>query len=552
MMHDLEMESSALETTESVLPPSIDVRIVGFELIADNATAYRIQLTADETTRIVVHRYRDFFELHSTLQLLFTNLPYFPPKTMQIILEQSELRQYRQERLETYLQGLLDRLDTASHPLVLEFLELTTHFPSYKLPTAAPSLVDPKVFEGRIGITAVEYLPDEELLFCALQDYSSFARMGRLWSIVEPDELGALLCFKKNNPTAGSKTDSTSADSTTASSNNDSKSKSRSLFQETFAQVFPIKVCSFAWDSHRKQAFVGFEDGVVTVYTVSQDRPAFVLSDKMVLHKAAVYGLHYNNGFILSCGADNHMCLIDANERKVINGGSLAKRLGSNHLTCCIFHASTKRAFLGSSGRDIYVYSLESTPPQLLTTVTGQAGPISCMDFDGRHLIFGDGTVAAVWLIEGKGRERRSRQAALFRSLTEGDLVRSVRYSSHLRHVVAGYESGSVVTWAPVSGSFSAAIKAHDAAVTVIRFYDSGRTLFTGGADGLLKMFSFNEQYVSQASQLASEWNQRRIDQSANSSSNENSVNWFQDPSFQHPKDPRRSLATDLTGFDAF
>ena len=60
----------------------------------------------------------------------------------------------------------------------------------------------------------------------------------------------------------------------------------------------------------------------------------------------------------VTIGDESYLKILDFEENKICNGGSLSKRLSDKILTCMKVDRKTRRVYLGTNGDELFVYEI--------------------------------------------------------------------------------------------------------------------------------------------------------------------------------------------------
>mmetsp|Transcript_43267 Transcript_43267/g.128170 ORF Transcript_43267/g.128170 Transcript_43267/m.128170 type:complete len:534 (+) Transcript_43267:57-1658(+) len=449
--------------------------------VEDHSTfQYHIRLQYGETTWEVAKRFSEFDALLQNLCAgRYAGLPKLPAKTLLGSPTDDAAVASRKEQLRIILNDLLFRPDTRSSQPVRQFLALDSHCETAirsLQPEALRTFEDP-----RFGVSGLCAAPRSNLVLVTHEDSTHLSRLGRVWSVVEPDELGALHLWARGGD--GS-------------------------WKRIFSHTYGIKARSLCWEDTTRQFFVGLEDGKIEVYALNAD--TLHPSQKAALelhHKSPVTHLFATPRKLLSLGFDTAMRVIDVRTRELLCGGRLMKRLKNemDYLTCGYLCDHTDRAFIGTSGGDMFVLDVAKNPPNFLHTVELSSKPVTAVNVFGDRLLVAHGDCITVVSMEEKGREKNLRKVGCHRSkyLLEPEVViLSMCVAPERSLIFGGFSDGSVAVWHRRETEAFVVIRAHACDVTQMVWLDSppwGPALMTGGGDGKATTWSLaggGEDYV--------------------------------------------------------
>mmetsp|Transcript_73048 Transcript_73048/g.144847 ORF Transcript_73048/g.144847 Transcript_73048/m.144847 type:complete len:548 (+) Transcript_73048:40-1683(+) len=460
----------------------LGVSIVRATPVEDQSTyRYHIQVQLGTATWEVAKRFSDFDRLLQNLSASrYAGLPKLPSKTLLGSPTDQESIDTRKEQLRIILHDLLRRPDTRRSKSLRQFLELNKRrgdaseteeaAPRPLLPEPVRSFEDP-----RFGVSGLAVAPSVNLILVTHEDSTHLSRLGRVWSVVEPDELGALHLWARD---------------------------AEGAWKRKHSNTYGIKVRSLCWEDTTRQFFVGLEDGKIEVHAISGGQSPQT-SRKAVLelhHKSPVTHLAASPRRLLSLGFDTAMRVIDVRSRELLCGGRLIRRLKneSDYLTCGHLDDEAGRAFVGTSGGDVFVLDLSRNPPDFLHTLELNAGSIAAMRVAGSHFLIAHADCITVMSFEGKGSERRMIKLGCHRAkhLADGDVsILSMAVAPERQLVFGGYSDGSVAIWSNRDGEACIVLRAHQCDVTQIIWLGQepwGPALYTGGGDGKVTTWRLN------------------------------------------------------------
>merc|ERR1719291_662220 len=88
-------------------------------------------------------------------------------------------------------------------------------------------------------------------------------------------------------------------------------------------------------------------------------------------HKSPVTYLGVSSRRLVSLGFDSAIRVIDVSSRELLCGGRLMKRLRneSDYLSCGLLDDAQDRAYIGTSGGDLFILDISRNPPNFLHTM---------------------------------------------------------------------------------------------------------------------------------------------------------------------------------------
>lgn len=432
----------------------------------DHSTVkYHVVLETGETRWEVQKRFSEFDQLLQSLdQSRYAGLPKLPAKTLLGSPTDTAAIEERKVQLRLVLNDLLFRPDTRTSQQLRQFLSLDLNLDisaTSLQPDAIRTFEDP-----RFGVSGICAVPRASMLFVTHEDSTHLSRLGRVWSVVEPDELGALHLWAHSND--GS-------------------------WKRLFSKTFGIKVRALCWEESTRQCFVGLEDGKIEAYSVPSDTLQPTLVQTLELHhKSPVTHLCASPRRLLSLGFDTALRVIDVRSRQLHCGGRLGKRLKNelDYLTTAYLDDVEDRAFIGTSGGDMFIMGIEKNPPSFLHSIEFGSSPVAAMVRCNDTFLVAHGAVVSVMGWAPKGSENRITQLGNQRSKhlsAEETSILSLDVAPERKLVFGGYADGSVAIWLNKEAEASVVLRAHQCDVTKIVWIEQapwGPVLLTGGGDG--------------------------------------------------------------------
>uniref|UniRef100_A0A0G4HBM9 PX domain-containing protein n=1 Tax=Chromera velia CCMP2878 TaxID=1169474 RepID=A0A0G4HBM9_9ALVE len=438
--------------------------------------AYEVEVQRDSLIWQVSKRFSEFDRLFSDLEAKgYASLPQLPSKTLFGKPTDDGDINARRLGLQAVLHELLCRPDTRTSEPVLSFLqfqERTKKNAVFPIKPEAPSWACiPENGGLAVSCCAVDLSdPSRILLAVTWEDKSVLSRMGRMWTLIEPEELGAFAVFAlplsvveaerekgKNNQEGQDK------------SKEEVPGKKTTAWKRIFHSPSPVKLRCVAMHEPSHQVFVGTEDGKVLTYRVEEDKEdvtkSIVLQGGEIpdLHTAPLLCLHIGpkRGKMLSASLDGAIRVMEVPEKTVFSGGRLTKRLGGGTLTAAFMDDVEDRVLLGSSLQDVLIYDVSCNPPTLIHSFNlaqqasgsvPRSGPCTHISLapklDGGVALFAHGQALTLYGLERKGKEKRMpRMATLVCPQTKngGGAITGVAVDEISRQIFVALESGGIL-----------------------------------------------------------------------------------------------------------
>jgi WD40 repeat protein len=451
-------------------PSKLSCAIGNITTAAEGQTVqYQINLRYGALSWEALRRFSAFDALLEQLRGQgYALLPSLPPKTiLGAPLDRSGIEE-RRTLLKKLLYGLLSRPDTRVSGPLNTFLAIREH-----TEVAARSLLpqcERKFEDLRFGVSDMFVCPG--LVIAAHEDATNLSRLGRVWTMVEPDELGAIHCYIRRGPDKP--------------------------WTEIFGETFSCKVRAVCFEVESKQAFVGLEDGHVVVYQISKD--GATETKRIQVHgNSPVTHLSCSTRVLLSLGFDQALRIVDTQSKEILTGGKLSKRLeGSEYLSTGQYEIDQKRAIVGTSKQQIFFFDVDSATPAYLHTIVVQpSGPVDqlVLSEDEQTLYVGHGLAISVYEMHPKRQESRIRLLMQFTSSAlvdeTGFRITAVAPSVEMQMLAAGFSNGDVAIWNLLGGDVLVGLHAHDGACTRVEWV--GSMLHTAGEDGTVKVWNVSD-----------------------------------------------------------
>ncbi|PHJ17376.1 wd g-beta repeat-containing protein [Cystoisospora suis] len=428
--------------------------------------AYLVTVEYGKLSWDVWRRYSQFAQLYRDLTRDgHCALPPLPPKTVAGPPQDPRTLADRRHRLQYFLLELLRRPDTRTSPVVLDFL-LFAEQASLNIPHLRPSCLCSTGVQ-RFAVSSIAFSPVNRVVFVSHEDKTGLFRLGRLWSLVEPDEFGMINVWAT-----------------------DANVNSLSLMQSLKTQA---KVRCLLLDEATNQLFAGHDDGKVAVYLFDTEELKIEKVKELDLHTAAV--MHLVSGKskqkrLLSLGFDGAIRVVEIGNHQVLSGGRLTKRLGSGvHLTVGHFDDESDTAYLGTSGGQVLVYGVKNNPPTFVQGLTVHpVYPVEALCMDKMYLFVGHGEYVSVISIEQRRAEQKFSKVAILTLRDSPSPVLSMAYDSLEKRLFVGYDP-AIAWWSIDSGQPLCVWEAHGGGVHHLAFTDRADIIISGGDSGNTKVW---------------------------------------------------------------
>jgi len=429
---------------------------------------YHIQLQHGSSKWEVQKRFSEFDVLLQSLACSrCAGLPKMPAKTLLGSPTDAKAIDGRKEQLRIILYDLLMRADTRTCQPLRQFLAIDSHVDAPIRCLQADAM---RTFEDpRFGVSGLDLSTRAGLVLVTHEDSTHLSKLGRVWSVVEPDELGALHVWSHT-------TDGT--------------------WKRAFSKTYGVKARCLAWEDSSRQLFVGLEDGRIEVFSIPSDGPVApsLVTELRLHHNSPVTHLSVSPRRLLSLGFDTAMRVVDVTTKELKCGGRLTKRLKceSDYLTSGFLDDERDRAFIGTSGGEVFVLDIAQNPPGFAKTLDMGSKPVSSMCGTREHLYVAHCDCVSVFSLEAKGQETKMTKLGSHRAkyLCTGEAtILSVAAAPERHLVFGGYSDGSLAVWTTRQSEAFMVTQAHDCDLTMLSWVQDGTApwgpaLLSGGGDG--------------------------------------------------------------------
>jgi WD40 repeat protein len=362
--------------------------------------------------------------------------------------------------LTTLLEKLSQRPDIRNSSPFSKFIDLND--PSDVAP--GHELVRCRVqLETRFGVTGLSTYSDALVVVHA--DTTSLSRLGKVWSIVESDELGSVSIWT----IARGRADPTSTD----------PSLPIPLGVRVFSQILSQKPNSFCLTS-TVQIVIGLSTGHVQLFDIREpgkpvmDVPVHGVSPVVAL---APHGSHS----IVSVGLDDAIRITDLQTKQVVGGGKLTKRLESGETFTCLQIASS-RAFIGTSKGRVFIYDLELTSLTFVHRLTLNSAPIRAISVNSDRLLVTHDCSFSIFELSSGLFNRVTTLVSTLKSIQ----IRSAIFIPNSSCIAAGLADGTVAIY-HTDANPPVLIYARyfsEDKINVLHYSESDRVLWAGADDG--------------------------------------------------------------------
>ncbi|CBZ54073.1 conserved hypothetical protein [Neospora caninum Liverpool] len=422
----------------------LKVAVPSYQITEENGpVAYAIAVEYGKLSWDVWRRYSQFAQLYRALDRDgYCALPPLPGKTLAGAPYDPRLLADRRHRLQYFL------LASLNVPPLRPWCVCTTG-------------------AQRFAVSSLVYSRSSRVVIVGHEDKTGLSRLGRLWSLVEPDEFGMINVWAV-----------------------DSNMDSPSLMQSIKTQ--PKVRCMF-YDEPSNQLFVGQDDGKVSVYVLDTDELKLEKIKDLDLHTAAVMHLAQGKSKqkrLLSLGFDGAIRVIDIATHQMLSGGRLTRRLGAGaHLTVGHFDDETDTVYLGTSGGQVLVFAVKSNPPSFIQGLTVHpVYPVETLIVDKQYMFLGHGEYVSVISVEQRRTEQKFSKVAVLTLKENPSPVLSMVYDPTEKRLLVGYDP-AIAWWSIESGQPLCVWEGHGGGVHQLLLTDRSDIIISGGDSGNTKVW---------------------------------------------------------------
>ncbi|KYO00372.1 phosphoinositide-binding protein, putative [Plasmodium reichenowi] len=333
---------------------------------------YVILVEYNELKYEINKRYSEFEELNcELLHLGFSALPNLPKKKL-MSYKNNEYISYRKRILNSYIQNLFMRPDIRCCAIFLNFLLF------YDKINLSIDIVKTKLINNigtqKYSLSDLYINEKYNFLICVYEDKSNLSKLGKLWSIIEPDMIGEIKVFSYNNDLTSS-------------------------FVETYKEQTIYKARNIVCSEKNNQAIISGDDGKIHIYKINIESFTLTYIKNITCHHDTILKMmQFNDDLFCTCGYDNAFRLINLNDKyKILSGGRCNKRLDKDKITTCHLLAYNN-IIIGTDSSLFFVYNMSTNPPIYIDTKKIKNGiKINCFTNTDKYLFVGYENVIACY-----------------------------------------------------------------------------------------------------------------------------------------------------------
>ena len=315
----------------------------------------------------------------------------------------------------------------------------------------------------RFGVTGLATFADA--LIAVHTDTTSLSRLGKVWSIVEPDELGSVTIWRLSR----------SLERT--SDEYDPSVTYEKLGDRLFIKLLAEKGNCMKLNATGKVA-LGMGNGSILLYDI--ESPGTVKAVIQAHGVSPVIDLDVDKEKIYSIGLDDGLRISEINSGVVLGGGKLSKRLEAGETLTCLKHGD-QRVFIGTSKGRVFVYDVQSAGPAYLHTMSMSSYPVRSIFLTDSTLLVGFDSVINVYDLCQKGNEKHMVRKQQIQTMNNIQ-VHACQILPHSQFIIAGLADGTVAVFS--EGTLVYARYFSEDQINVLHCGHSEGAVWIGGDDG--------------------------------------------------------------------
>ena len=454
-------------------------KLVGSKIV----TFYQVEITSRITKNSwkIDKRYSEFKKLHDAMLKIYPRLPKIPGTTLFKVTSPEALKS-RQKALEAFLRSCVQRRDILQNKLFKEFLELEKN---------APEIVG----------------NDVDLYY----DYKKLPLGCRNFKVIPHRKIMVVCCSNMN---ILSRSNVMLSNISFSKKNDDDKVPMGALFiyqcepskeevyaiHKIWAKPFPIQTGTLYWEDQNQILSVGNDDGKIYVFKPKPncyyDEMEQIAEYNVHTDRVMGIGIDVKTNFLYSCSTDKTFWVSDllrSKNSQMIN----STEVGYTNLE---LDQENRRIFLTTEHGEIYVYSIVSYPPILVSNMqTSSLSSIRAFHIDKTNGYIFTGNVGGKICIMNLPPVNKEKLMSEISNFGVGEMkIRVCVTNPENRELMTGDESGRVVIWSLKIGKPIYLWHAHDMAITQMQYEKDNRQLWTGGKDLRIKLWILPEKWVSE------------------------------------------------------
>lgn len=278
----------------------------------------------------------DFEQLQEALIFHdFSDVPLLPDLQVGSTIEQLNDPVNAEVQLERFIQELLRRPDTRACEDVLMFCDLVRRLP--QLPETVCAKLVAESDSSHLSVSDICYVKEDKLVIASYEEKTTLSKIGRMWSIIEEDNLGAIRVYKIEN-------------------------KVEDGMRQLYEKYFHSKVRGIQYIRETNTLLVAKGDGCIEIFKLNSDATDVDHAGKLALHAAPILSINAVGGVAFTSAYDDTIRAVDIGGRETISGGKLSKRLNGDKLLTSTA-ISPRTLMIATSGNVVYTYYMKKDVP---------------------------------------------------------------------------------------------------------------------------------------------------------------------------------------------
>jgi hypothetical protein len=383
---------------------------------------YCIKLVYGKLEWEICRRFSEFQTLNDTLLTTgqFQAIPKPPPKNFLrphnvVVIEE------RRIMLENWLKHLSNRPDVRTSSFFLDFIEFESNTNTVVEPLG-PVLLG-CCDDGKFHLSDFVYCSPNRSIIASYAESANMSRIGKVWSLIELEELGGLSIFEMCRSASCSKTSPTTTPTLPLLSYN---KKETVQFEKNVFMTAPFRFNRLYYSRSNNRLFITLHNGVVHVYKLpstfrytnadvnSTTLHGFFKETELVLHTESIVSINGDNnipGRFVTAGYDDAIRIVNCKTLETLSGGSLSKRLDYNekitlaiieNVPCEFYNQS--RLFIGTTKGNVLICSLHVNPPEYRVTIPC-GNTIGALELAGSNILIAHKHILSIYRIGIFGEE---------------------------------------------------------------------------------------------------------------------------------------------------
>jgi WD40 repeat protein len=198
---------------------------------------------------------------------------------------------------------------------------------------------------------------------------------------------------------------------------------------------------------------VGLDDGKIFFYKVAADSNFLQFDELCELkpHNSRVMGISFDSrsGYIYSCSSDKRVIVSEINYQESVTEVTV----GSHGFTNMFCDKKNERLFLTNEVGVLFVYSISTFPPTLLTSVqTSSKNSIRGLYIDYKKFYIFTSTLAGKISVMDLGLPGKERFIKEITAFGGNQKIRVMRYNPNSNELITGDDDGKITIWSLKKG----------------------------------------------------------------------------------------------------